>query len=373
MRQIFFIYLRKIKEKGFLVTSLKITSLCLRLLYVLVFSPWKMLISLLSKTLTVYYDYDICPPTYDSIPYFAAAEIERRKRGLKKIRVIFLIDKKIRIQGHSDGLIDKFWYTWRTQNIVIPSLSLFSFISEYCVVSSWRSLFKEILFSPNIFPFDPFTFKTTHYDHLVKRNAELMPHQSNILTPPYSAKKFVQDWMNNMAKDKKVISITLRLSPYTPERNSNVREWAKFASKYKNDYFIVFIMDTETSMKGYPPELENYYFIDAASWNLPMRAAFYEAFYLNLFTSGGPFALGLYNKNVRFLFFKTVVPGVPTASEEIANKQGFFRDKNFPWATKFQKLVWDQDVYPVIVKEFTAMVKKIEQRADYLQYELSKN
>ena len=176
-----------------------------------------------------------------------------------------------------------------------------------------------------------------------------------------AARRYVSDWIKTHVQNKKLIVITIRSSLLSTKRNSNFHEWGKFAASCDpHIYHTVFIMDTDAISRGYPNDLNVF---EGASWNLGIRAAVYEAAYLNLMTAGGPYTLCTLNKKCRCLLFKIMIEDEPTASRAAMERQGFTPNKNPDWATPFQKFVWGNDDFPTIKKEFDLMCEKIERKS----------
>ena len=70
-----------------------------------------------------------------------------------------------------------------------------------------------------------------------------------LLESPKSTKEFVKKYIN-YKKEKKIISFSLKDAYYKKDRNSNLREWLKFANYLKNlGYRIIFIKDISTLKK----------------------------------------------------------------------------------------------------------------------------
>jgi hypothetical protein len=92
-----------------------------------------------------------------------------------------------------------------------------------------------------------------------------------------------------------------------------------------------------------------------------LRFALYESAYLNLGVNNGPITTSSLNKNVRYLMFKLLVAGVPHCTEEFIVWSGYSVNGSPGYGTKFQKWVWEDDNFPIIRREFNAMVALIEQ------------
>lgn len=157
------------------------------------------------------------------------------------------------------------------------------------------------------------------------------------------------------------MTITLREASYEIKRNSNIQDWMKFVrSLDQNIYFPVIIRDTEKAFQPAPSEMAGLTLFYEASWNIEIRAALYQMSYLNLFSSGGPTRLAWFNNKSRCLIFKLIIDSVEITTEKHLDFVGLTVGKQPLYFSTFQKLVWDDDNYEVIKKEFDEMCKKIE-------------
>ena len=154
----------------------------------------------------------------------------------------------------------------------------------------------------------------------------------------------------------------MREASYEIKRNSNIQDWMKFVrSLDQNIYFPVIIRDTEKAFQPAPSEMAGLTLFYEASWNIEIRAALYQMSYLNLFSSGGPMSLAWFNKKCRSLSFKLITDSGPVATENHLKFLGYKIGDQLPYFSKFQKIVWDEDSYDVIKKEFAEMCIKIEE------------
>ena len=92
--------------------------------------------------------------------------------------------------------------------------------------------------------------------------------------------------------------------------------------------------------------------------------ALYESSYLNLGVNNGPLIFAAMNDRVRLLIFKMITPSVPQTTEEFMRQLGFQIGAQLPFATPFQRFVWEDDRLEVIEREFKAMMARIEGAAN---------
>lgn len=312
------------------------------------------------KVLTVFYEFSFCPPTFDAMAFFMGAEMERRKKNCTSISVVFFTKcTEKNLQQLPSG--DQGWFDWRFDHVVLPAMRLFHFITSYNISTSKWKCFKKLGVSWNIYPYNPLIPIKQDFMKIQRKTLQILKTAKKPwgIRAKSAALNFIDDWINQTCKDKNLIVITLRNSPNHPKRNSNVTEWGKFAKSCDLSlYSIVFVLDTDTALKGIPKELEHFTFFDAACWNLDMRMALYQRAYLNLFTSGGPPFLCILNNQCRYLYFK-IIADEPTARTSDIAAQGFLVGHTPPWASPFQKWVWEEDSFEIIKREFDKMCEVI--------------
>ena len=68
----------------------------------------------------------------------------------------------------------------------------------------------------------------------------------------------------------------------------------------------------------------------------------------------------MFNAETRLLIFKVLTPSVPQTTEEFMSRLGFEIGGQMPFATAFQRLVWQDDTLETIEREFYALVAKME-------------
>ncbi|TMI82270.1 MAG: hypothetical protein E6H04_05070 [Bacillati bacterium ANGP1] len=164
---------------------------------------------------------------------------------------------------------------------------------------------------------------------------------------------------------RRVISVTLRDYDFMTARNSNLGAWTAFARRLDPEKFVpVFVLDTARTLDPLPANLEGFEVFREPSWNVGLRMALYELSYLNLGVNNGPLFLAAMNERARLLIFKIITSTVPQTTEEFMRQEGFQIGAQLPFATPFQRLVWEDDTLEVIEREFKAMVARIEGTVD---------
>ena len=123
----------------------------------------------------------------------------------------------------------------------------------------------------------------------------------------------------------------------------------------KEIYAPVFILDTETAFMANKIE-EKFIVFHEAPFNIELRSAIFEKCFLNLMINNGTTALALCNKNVPFICFRQITEDVRVTSEFFLKCQGLNIGDQYPFMTGSQKLIWEDDIFENIKKEFELFV-----------------
>lgn len=317
-------------------------------------------------TLYFFYDFDVEPITFDFGWALCIANARREELGLTHLRIIFVPGRVSGLRNETpdyDKIIGFDARNWRVNSIILPILQLLparhGFV--FCADRNEAMFIREKQ-AQFVYP-EKYTvaFPTSHAPQLA------MYYQQKMLTfkADSQAISYISEWQKQHAFNKKLIVITLRQYAFSPERNSNIAEWAKFANALnKEEFLVVFIPDTESALLSIPVELERFYFFKPACWNLNLRAALYELAYINLGVNNGPMILCWCNPNCAYITFKTFAKNVPQASLEVMIDRGFIFGQNPKFANQFQKWVWEEDVFELIHHEFLLMHDLLRTRTE---------
>ena len=152
---------------------------------------------------------------------------------------------------------------------------------------------------------------------------------------------------------RKVVTITLREARYHTEQNSNLKAWGEFArSLDPATFFPVFVRDTERALETVPEAIRAFDVLEAASFNVALRAALYLKSFLNLMAGTGPMTLTWLNPDCKVLVFKLLnfryFRGTPTSIRGLGIEPGlqpiFF--------SPGQRIIWQDDEGPAIEQAF---------------------
>ena len=299
------------------------------------------------------------------IEYLVLASDEAIKRGLGQIHFVYVpaANDSYRIHGTPDPLPDE----WRIQNILmqIPWLSPMCVGVTFCNTREQAALFLKSV-GDHIFPSDYSVEQITDGMLSAHVSREIIGvnkgRDYRHIRATASSKYYVQRWLDRYANGKLPVTLTLREGPRDVERNSNLAAWVAFAKSLDSEiYCPIFVRDTETYFGGVSQgrnqedgsrEIEKFVSFPEASLNLHARAALYELSHVNLSVPVGPFSVCVYNKSVNYLGFRIVCENAYSTSEEYLNWLGMKKGESYHFAGPSQKLVWEDDTFEVISREF---------------------
>lgn len=150
--------------------------------------------------------------------------------------------------------------------------------------------------------------------------------------------------IQELAKNDKLITITLREADHWPERNSDVGEWIKVAQELSKSYRVVFIRDTAKVDEPFDYETDR-----IASIDLDYRGALYRSAFCNLFANNGP-AWFCFAIDAPAIVCKLVTGDGWYYSENFWRHYGI-KDQ-FPGSPTYQRVTFDTDKFEVIMREF---------------------
>ena len=311
------------------------------------------------KNKVIVYDLESNPNSFDAFVFFIIFKINFNYQylGIKNIIVIYPKEKI-----HNE--VDEEKYHRRAKNLIPSIIKLhfgdidITFIKNRLEIENTVDQHYNIVYPIDYDPLNP--KPTFELKNIIDNERDIKPFQFHLcrkscesLEPWLSAKNY-----NNL----RVITITLRLTNYQTERNSDLSEWEKVANKIsKKGFLVVFIPDIESENK-----LNNlrklFLFCDPASQDLQIRLALYEKSYLNLVINHGPSSICLFNHNCSYLYFKPIVDAVRCSSLDSLEKQGWMPGEQWPGADCHQKIIWYKDDSFIIHLAFETFVALKEKK-----------
>lgn len=320
-----------------------------------------------SDTLYAFYDLAVAPVTFDFLWFLVGADLARRRRGLSAIHMIIApgpVDGLRKEHADYERVIDRAARRSRIHNIFLPACALLPSVSGTTVASSREQaeqLFR--LAGENVYPsgYEPalpiYSNPQPCLDAARRERAAI-----GTLRATRIDLQTVERWLRARGCERRVVTVTFRSYGYMPARNSNMAAWVAFARRLDRTRFSpVIIPDTDQTLDVLPPELADFPVFSEAAWNLGLRMALYERAYLNLGINNGPVGLCWLNDRTRYVTFKILTGGVPQASPEYVSSLGFELGQSLPFATPWQKWVWEDDDLPVIEREFEDMVRRMDE------------
>ena len=318
-------------------------------------------------TLYAFYDLAKVANGFVIVNFLVLTEMERRDKGYRSVRIVIVppLDRQYeKYRGYELMGVTDFYA--RLQNIVVPSCHLLSSCVGVivCVSRSEAScVFNDA--GSAVFPLgytvrSPIAYVQPRYIREAVDRGDVVP---SISAPPLS-KEFASYWLRAVADGRRVVTITLRESTHAPEKNSDIVAWTQFAQLLLDSgvYFPVFIRDTEQIAQEVPALLRDFTICYEASLNVIFRTALYEEAYINLFVNNGPSVLGIFNENVRYIIFKFLNNASKKATKDfLRDNHGIDYLASFPGAKPWQKLVWEDDTFEVVSREFQLVTSLIKE------------
>ena len=318
------------------------------------------------EVLYAFYDLQVAPISYDVSWFAAAADLTRHRMGLQRIHFVI-------VPGLKDGLreerkayedvIDPPIRLWRLHNIVLPVLTLVPSFAGFSILAS-RDAASPLRAAAGlrVYPahYEPVLPAAHHPTELLTEMGD-DSNEIGVLRSSIQGLRYMAQWLEPRLAGRRLVTITIRDYTFMAARNSNLEAWVSFARRLDPArYLPVFVLDTERALDASPPALRGFEVFREAPWNAWLRMALYEVSYLNLGVNNGPLFMCALNARTRVLIFKIVTPAVPQTTEELIATLGFKIGGQLPFATPYQRLVWEDDTLETIEREFHRLAGQIE-------------
>jgi len=324
--------------------------------------------------LYAFYDKRVSPTTFDFVTFLVLAELARTRTGCNSMHVIFVgyhDEQGLNLEADEFNEIHKMkeradadFIRWRLQNILLPCCSFMGSCKAVSVCSSYeeaQSIEMNLAYHKYPESYSVVTPVNRTALHFIKREL-LNGMEAPSISATSQSLSIVDGWIRKHCGQRKVVTITLREAPYNTNRNSKIAEWARFvAGMDKNVYCPVIVRDTYCD-SNLPKEFDDCIIHEYANWNTFIRMALYQLSYINLSVSNGAFALCMFCRKSRYLRFKIVVADSPVADTKFLEDVHGMKSGEQPLLRYhgFQKLIWEDDDFDVINKEFNKMCYEIE-------------
>jgi hypothetical protein len=321
------------------------------------------------RILFAFYDLEVAPVTFDFLWFLAAADLERRARGLERVHVVVVPGHHAgmrRERDDYDAVVDGEARRARIHNVLLQSCRLLPSCTGLTLAASRpEAQFFRSSLARHVLPIDyELAMPVFPGPHSCIEAARKGDDAIACLRAPQEELRAVDRWMEAHVGARRAVTLTLRRYNYMPARNSNLPHWIAFArSLDASRYCPVFVPDTNDTMQGLPPELADFPVFSEAAWSVGLRMALYERAFLNLGVNNGPMGLAWLNSRVRYGTLKIETADVPQSSLDFIRSFGFEPGKSLPFATPFQEWVWEDDTFETITRVFRRLVERIDATA----------
>lgn len=319
-----------------------------------------------NSTLYAFYDLKVQPVTFDFLWFLTGADLARRVNGLENVHVVIVPGPKDGLREEDpayEAVVDGDARRWRILNILVNSTVLLRACSGFTVAGS-RTEAAGILTAAGGAHYPcgyEAAMPTAHHPNDCLAPARRGVRPIGVLRATPQGLRYVDQFIANYSEGRRLVAITIRDFAYGKDRNSDLKAWSAFARGLNPAiWWPVFVLDTERSLNPIPEAIAGFRILPEAPWNVSLRMALYQRAWLNLGVNNGPKALCWLNDQSRYLTFKMVTPTVSQTTIAFNRSRGFEPGETLPFATAFQKWVWEDDTLDVIQREFQEMVVRIE-------------
>jgi hypothetical protein len=176
-------------------------------------------------------------------------------------------------------------------------------------------------------------------------------------------RRMIDAFLAERIGSRRPVVITLRQYAFSPSRNSRVADWAAFADGLDHTMFApIFVPDTMQALAGLDAGVRRHLVFEPASFNIGLRAALYEAAYLNISIMGGPMELAIFNEACRYAVFMPLDVS-PQTQQGLLRERGWSIGRDLPFARAWQRVVWEPDELPNPQRAFADMVRMLDATA----------
>lgn len=311
--------------------------------------------------LIAFYDLAVCPVTFDVANFLSLAEIARREFGRARVRLIVVPAPGHGFRDLSVHSVDHSRH--RIMSIVAPALRTLPSCSGISVLSDRKSA--EKLVPRNGEPVFPYGYTLDRPTRFYSWNDtwDKVNEGKNVQTlrAPVDEKERVEKWLSrNELENANLAVITLREAAYQKDRNNKIREWSKFC-KYLTEkgFQPLIVRDFDTAYEQMPTDLACFPTCDIPNWNLNFRVALYERAKVSFFVNNGPWVFGLFDNEVNFMAAKVITESVLVTSTKFRIAMGDHIGKNYSFLKEKQRVIWENDEYEVLVRNFEAYFSEL--------------
>jgi hypothetical protein len=321
------------------------------------------------RILYAIYDLAVTPNTFDIIEFLTLAEIERRESQCDAFHLFVVPGPNCGFRADAD-VSDLGRQQYVLRNVIQACPALVPTCAGVTVAPT-REFVERLLYVETVAGTgDQLLFPVGYSAHLPFEHYHLWRvierwqagNEVPSLQPTPQGLALVDTFLRNRSAGRQILTITLREARFQSTRNSNLEEWGRFvAGLDPRKYAIVVLRDVERVHEPLPAAFAHSLPYPEAVVSIELRAALYRRAYLNLCINNGPSEILRFDRETRYLYFKTITDGVSCTS--LAHHRTFHwlePGDQLPFASPFQRLVWDDDTTDVLTREFDSMVRLIE-------------
>lgn len=301
--------------------------------------------------LTVVYDLDVSPASYDFLIFLMHAEQYRVRNQYPAMIIMFMpgSDNGFR----KDGMVTQLNERKQMLNqVLIPACKLLS-----SVVGVISPPYRVGVADEDVFPVNYHVDKCKKLAYLnygILQEMALGQDPVNWEIPQYA-----QDIVKELDDGRQIVTINLRENPDYPSRNSNLQAWDRFVHRLdKSKYRPVVVRETNyigQPLEGFRDALR----FDAASVDLMTRAALYKIAACNMFVPCGTAMLSLF-QNTRTCMLKVIDENVRSTSAKWAKDKCAMSPKfpSPPFCTQNHRYYWVNDTTENITDAFSDCINR---------------
>ncbi|TMO44830.1 hypothetical protein CWC25_07805 [Pseudoalteromonas sp. S4389] len=306
------------------------------------------------------YDLGSAIATFDATNFAVLAEAKRIELNKKHIHFIVVpkrnFQQHIRLYAvHAEDDVN-----WRVNHILNPLFQCIKSTTGISYLNAREELQGILGNNANVFP-DNFSLEHTQppmgFPEIITqvRSGVDIAH----LEAPETAKRLVDNYINNHCKDKQVITITMREYSMHEQRNSSVDAWCKFLAQLDTDkYYPIIIRDTYQATTPIAESLSHIEQFPLASMDITVRVALYQRAFLNFSIPTGPAYMFYFIKPCPSIVFRTFNDAHFATSKVTVEKGGFFFEQQPEFRHhKNQRVFWGEESYENIVSAFSSFEK----------------
>lgn len=322
-----------------------------------------------NSTLCAIYDLGVYPTSFDLAPFLLAAQGEALERGCSRVRLL-LVDGEhhgVRFEGDEyETLYPPEMRSWKVSHILQALPRLCPMVERTVSIVPREEIGLYLEHYPNVMICDDYNGIYLN----AWRRLDRYRNQIGFCAPP-AAHHYLQNWIvsESPAADKPLVTLTLRESRWSTDRNSDLAVWAEtVALLHQDGYWPVVVPDTEMAFVERGPEWQAATFCTPAAFDLELRMALYERAHLNIFTNSGPALLAIGSQNCRYLYTGITYEGTGEAALRRIRPMGMIPGL-MPFRTgPYQQWIWEPVTADLVRHSVAAMTQAIRAGKLYLDF-----